>query len=192
MIIDNKQFIMISQKTKARIEAQELQDRYVATKCLKKILTKGRNLKIKATPTPCSVDLKCSVVNEKDRTVKFNVEVKERNKSEWQIKNYPEAELKVEKYERMREATPEGTKLLYMVLLNNQKCLIFDMDKLDWSKVEQKDWVIKKTQMDDDSPVVSTPTYFIPYNQAVVTTDCTEYITEYYTTITNKSYNNYE
>jgi hypothetical protein len=177
--------------TTERIEAQERQDRYVASRCLRKLLYKGKDLQINPTKITDYVDLNCSVINLNDKLIQFNVEIKERNKNEWQMKNYPQAELKVAKYKRMRQSTPEGTKLLYMVLLNNQKCLIFDMDTLDWSKVEQKDWMIKITQMDENSPYVSTPTYFIPYELAVASVDCSEYVEEYKTTISRDSLDTY-
>ena len=167
-----------------KIEAQEKQDRYVAAKCLKELLKKGKNLQIKPTAITDYVDLNCSVVNLKDNKINFNVEIKERNKTEWQLKNYPQAELKVAKYNRMREATPQGTRLFYMVLLNNEKCLLFDMDNLDWTKVDTIVWNIKATQMEENSPIVPTPTYLIPYDMAIATTDCSEYVAEYRSTIT--------
>lgn len=172
-----------SNEVSERIEAQERQDRYVASECLKVMLRKGKDLTIKPTPILESVDLNCSVINLKDKLIQFNVEIKERNKNEWQLEHYPHAELKVDKYNRMREATPEGTRLLYMVLLNNQTCLVFDLDNLDWSKVEKRDWVIKRTQMNPNSDYVSTPTYFIPYDLAVVSMDCSAYFNEWTTTI---------
>ena len=164
---------------KEKIMKQEKQDRYVASECLKKLLNKGSNLSIIPTPLTDAVDLNCSVVNLNGKYVPFNVEIKERNKTDWQLSKYPQAELKVEKYERMRKATPAGVKLLYMVLLNNQKCLLFDLDKLDWNKVTETIWYIKKTQMKEDSPVVPTPTYLIPYDLAIATCDCWEFV-EYY------------
>lgn len=167
-----------------RIEAQEAQDRYVASECLKEMLKKGRDLKITPTPITESVDLNCSVINLNDKLVQFNVEIKERNKSEEQLKKYPHAELKVDKYKRMKETTKEGTKLLYMVLLNNQTCLVFDLDNLDWSKVELRNWYIKRTQMNPNSGYVKTPTFFIPYELAVVNMDCSSYFKEWETTQT--------
>lgn len=177
--------------TTERIEEQERQDRYVAARCLRKLLYKGKDLKINPTEITDYVDLNCSVINLKDKLIQFNVEIKERNKNEWQLKNYPHAELKVSKYNRMRQATPEGTRLLYMVLLNNKTMLLFDMDNLDWSKVEKRDWMIKITQMDDNSPYVATPTYFIPYDLAIARLDCSDYVEEYKTTLSRESLDSY-
>ena len=173
-----------SSELSRKIEAQEIQDRYVASECLKVIFQKGENLVIVPTDIRASVDLNCSVVNLKKDTIPFNVEIKERNKNEWQMKNYPYAELKVDKYRRMREATPEGTRLLYMVLLNNKTCYLFHMDKLDWTKVGQMDWTIKRTQMDPKSDYITVPTLLIPFEQACYTMDCSEYVNEYKSTIT--------
>lgn len=177
--------------TLERIEAQERQDRYVASRCLHSIFYKGKDLKINPTNITDYVDLNCSVINLNDKLIQFNVEIKERNKNPWQMEHYPQAELKVSKYNRMRQSTPKGTKLLYMVLLNNERCIVFDLDNLDWSKVEKKNWKIKITQMDDNSPYVETPTYLIPYDLAVANIDCSGYIKEYKTTISNENITEY-
>ena len=164
-----------SELTAQRIEIQEFKDRYVATECLKELLKKGKDLKINPTDITDYVDLRCSVINLEDRYIPFNVEIKERIKSEQQLAKFPNAELKVAKYDRMRKATRKGTRLLYMVLLNKETCLVFDLDKLDWTKVEKKNWRIKQTQMDENSPYIEVPTYFIPYNLAICKMNCKEY-----------------
>lgn len=161
-----------SQSTAQKIKAQEEKDRCVATECLKVLLKKGKDLKINPTDITDSVDLRCSVINLNDRFIPFNVEIKERIKSEQQLAKYPNAELKVAKYNRMRNATKKGTRLLYMVLLNNETCLVFNLDNLDWSKVEKRNWRIKQTQMDVNSPYIEVPTYFIPYNLAICKMNC--------------------
>lgn len=157
-----------------QIELQEIKDRYVANKCLNKVFT-NKNLLIYPTDISCSVDLKCFVNNRP-----FNVEIKERYKNGKQLEKYPNAELKVDKLRRMRLETPQGTPLIYMVLLNEEKCLMFNLDKLDWTTVEKRDWWIKRTQLDPNSDYVCTPTYFIPYSAATVTMDCKEFYTQYY------------
>lgn len=165
------------------IEEQERKDRFVASKCLEHLFSKGKNLTIVPTEITDYVDLNCSVVNLKDRLIPFNVEIKERFKNEEQLAKYPNAELKEEKLERMRNATKEGVKLLYMVLLNNKTCLVFDLDNLDWSKVEKRNWRIKRTQLNPNSDYITVPTYFIPYELAVATMDCSGFFNEWTTTI---------
>lgn len=165
--------------TKQKIEAQEAKDRYVAGECLKYIFRNQQNLSITPTDILDNVDLECSCTLKNGEKVDFVVEIKERYKDKAQLEKYPNAELKVDKYERMRKRTPQGTILFYMVLLNNESCLIFNMDKLNWNKVQRKVWYIKKTQMDINSPVVPTPTYFIPYSEASITMDCSNYFNNY-------------
>lgn len=157
------------------INKQENKDRYVASLCLERIFQNRKNLSITATPITDSVDLRCSV-----DTTPFNVEIKERFKNEKNLEKYPFAELRVDKYNRMREETPKGTSLLYMVLLNEDRCLIFNLDKLDWSKVEKFDWWIKKTQVDPNSGYTKEPMYNIPYSLANVNISCSEYYKQFY------------
>ena len=158
-----------------KIRLQEEKDRYVATKCLERLLYKGSDLQITPTEIEDYVDLNCSIINTKGNYVPFNVEIKERYKNEEQLAKYPNAELKVAKLERMKQATPTGTKLLYMVLLNEKECLLFDLDKIDWDLIPKRNWRIKQTQFNPNSPYISTPTYFIPYSAATATLDCSQY-----------------
>ena len=162
-----------------KIELQEEKDRYVASECLKWLLRKGTNLNITPTEITDYVDLNCSVINQKGNNVPFNVEIKERFKNEQQLQKNPNAELKVDKLERMRSVTKKGTKLLYMVLLNNKTCYLFNLDKLDWSKVEKRNWRIKRTQFNPNSDYITVPTYFIPYELADVTMDCSNFFNDY-------------
>lgn len=160
---------------KEKIEAQEKKDRYVASECLKWLMRKGKDLEINPTQITDYVDLNCSIINTKNVKVPFNVEIKERFKSEEQLNKYPHAELKVDKYERMKDATPKGTALLYMVLLNNETCYLFNMNTIDWSKVEKRNWRIKRTQFNPNSDYVTVPTFFIPYDLATAKMDCSKF-----------------
>lgn len=165
--------------TKQKIELQEAKDRFVASECLKFLFRNQKNLIINPTDITDWVDLNCIVDTNNKGEVPFNVEIKERFKSPEQLAKYPNAELKVDKYERMKAVTPKGTVLFYMVLLNNEKCLIFNMDKINWDNVVKKNWWIKRTQMNPNSDYVCTPTYFIPYSEATVTMDCSNYFNNY-------------
>lgn len=162
-----------------KIQKQEEKDRYVATKCLEELFTGWNNLTINTTDISSYVDLKCSVMSSTCELIPFNVEIKERFKNEENLRKYPNAELKVAKYERMASITPPGTSLFYMVLLNDERCLIFNLTTLDWSKVSKINWRIKIKQVDPRSPFVSTPVYTIPYDLAVATIDCSPYVKQY-------------
>lgn len=161
------------------IETQESKDRFVASECLKWLCREGTNLQIAATEIQESVDLRCSIINNHNIRVPFNVEIKERYKSAEKLNSSPYAELKVDKYNRMRAATPEGTVLLYMVLLNQKTCLLYNLDKLDWSKVQTRNWRIKRTQMNPNSDYITVPTFFIPYSEATVCMDCSIFFQQY-------------
>lgn len=162
-----------------RLVEKERQDRFIAEKCLADAFETGKNLNCIPTDITCSVDLYCSVENKSNNVIYFNTEIKERNKNYWQLKNYPTAELKVEKYQKMKEATPEGTKLLYMVLLNKKDCLIFDLDNIDFTKVNTDYWRVKETEYSGESKYKWYLTYFIPYSMAVKKVPCSEYYQKY-------------
>ena len=160
---------------KDMIEAQETKDRFIASKCLRKLLNQGKNkVKIKPAGITSHIDLRCNYMN-----IPFYVEIKERYKDEANLESFPYAELKVEKFNNMDYITPENTKLYYMVLLNEEKCMLFDLYGLDWSKVKTVTWHIKKTQYWDQSYYVDTPVYMIPYELAEVTCSCSEFYEEY-------------
>lgn len=88
--------------TKERIEEQEKKDRFVASKCLAQILSSGTDLQLTATRISDYVDLYGEITNSKGKRVPFTVEIKERFKDKEQLAKYPNAELKVEKLERMK------------------------------------------------------------------------------------------
>lgn len=157
------------------IDQQENVDRYVATCCLHELLdNKSTSLTIVPTYTTCSVDLNCTVT-QNGNEIPFNVEIKERNRTPEELKKYPLAELKQDKLRRMKLETPQSTGLYYMVLLNKEKCMLFNLKKLDWSEIPLKNWWIKRTQANPNSDYVCTPTYMIPYDKAIATINCSKY-----------------
>ena len=163
--------------TSAKCQAEELKGRYVATNCLNEIFS-NYTVTTTGTPLTCPVDIKGSI-STTDKCAKFNVEVKQRNKSEEQLLKYPTAELRIDKYNRMLSETPNGTALLYIVLLNKEWCYVFNLKKLDWSKVSTFDWWIKQTQVEDNSPYKCYPTYSIPLELACRKINCSEYFNLY-------------
>ena len=89
-------------------------------------------------------------------------------------------ELKTLELDTLKYITPDNVQLYYMVLLNEEKCMLFNLDKLDWNKVKTVTWHIKKTQYWDQSYYVDTPVYMIPYEMAEAECDCTQYYQDYY------------
>jgi len=164
--------------TTQKIYNQEIKGRFIGSKCLNKMFG-GRDLKIQPTAIKESVDLKCNAYGKSGKRANFNVEVKERYKNQENLKKYPYAELKVDKLNRMRKATPQGTKLFYMVLLNAKEMLLFDIDKIDFSKVKIFNWWTKKCQEDENSELIETPIYQIPYKLAIKKLDITQYFEDY-------------
>ena len=169
-----------SEEILRKINACEDRDRFVTMKCLNATIgQKNSNLIINPTEITDWVDLKCSCINQHNKLVKFNVEVKERNKNEEQLAKYPNAELKVPKLQRIYKATPKDTWLYYVVLLNKKTFMLFDLKRIDWSTIPSKYWTIRKCQMNPDSGYEKVLTYFIPYDKAALTMDCSKYYEEY-------------
>lgn len=155
----------------------EDRDRYIATRCLEEAF-KGYEVNFTGTDLTCPVDL-VGTVSDGNVAGKFNVEVKERNKSPEYLKKYPTAELRVDKAKRMASVTPPGTVCLYIVLLNDETGYIYNLSCMDWSKVSVFDWRIKKTQVDSTSGYEVYPTYAIPMDLAVRKIDIRDYIQEW-------------
>lgn len=161
----------------AECQKNEEKGRYVAEYVLSDFL-KNYKFTVTSTPLTCPVDLKGTVSNttiSKD----FQVEVKQRIKSEEQLLKYPNCELRVDKYKRMLTESPTGTSLLYMVLLNEEKALIFNLKKIDWNCINTFNWRVKQTQVDPNSPYITLPTYSIPTSLAIATLDCSKYFQQW-------------
>ena len=165
---------------KRKITKQEHLDRYVAARALETLCKYDQEIKCYPTKISDPVDLQCLLIDPDAMTKKqINVEIKERIKSEENLEKYPWAELKVEKWNGMRAFTPSYAELLYVVLLNRKKAIIFDMFRLDWSKVTQTIWHIKDTQFDDQSEYFDTPILCIPYELADYEVDIEQFYKDY-------------
>lgn len=79
----------------------------------------------------------------------------------------------------MLKESPKGSYLFYMVLLNNETCYIFNIKKIDWSKINTFDWWIKETQVDPNSPYHKYKTFSLPTSLAMKTVDCSKYFEMY-------------
>lgn len=159
------------------IEMQEFKDRMIAAWIMKDCCT-GENLKMWRRPLKDPIDMsgECMFMGTK---YEFNLEIKGRKKDDIILRKFPYAELRQDKYERMRESTRWGVNLLYMQLLNEKTCYIFNLDTINWKKVETYNWNIKKTQMDENSEKKVYPIYNIPLELAFLTLDCSKYYEEY-------------
>lgn len=160
------------------IEMQEYKDRFIAGKVMRDCCT-GENLKMwtRAMSDPIDVSGECMFMGSK---FQFNLEIKERNKTDRQLQQYPHAELRVDKFKRMIDKTENGVNLLYMVLLNEKTCYLYNLTNINWKKVTTFDWEVKKTEMAYNSDRKVYPIYQIPFSLAFLTMDCTKYYQEYY------------
>lgn len=164
---------------KELIADQEKKDRYIAARCIKEAMNDGYKVKIKPAGITSHIDLRCQAVDQNGYQYKFNVEIKERFKDDENLEKFPYAELKVEKYNNMVAMTPDDTLLYYIVLLNEEKALFFDIFRLDWSNIKTVTWNIKQTQMNAWSEYIPTPVYMIPYDQAEFIIDCSIFYQEW-------------
>ena len=169
------------------IESNESRDRYVAARMIYDSVKDGvTDITITPTDLYCPVDLRCSCTiplpeYTTSTTCNFNIEIKERNKDSEALQKYPEVELKVSKYRRMKQES-KGKHLFYFVLLNEKVGYIFNLtdgiEKL--SDVRIFKWRIKRTQLNPNSDYVEEPTYLIPTKNAIRTIDITQYYRDYY------------
>lgn len=159
-----------------RIYYQEVKDRWLATQILKNdVFSHGKDVRITATNFVDHVDLKGSVVNMNGKKIHFNVEVKERFKNAINYVRYPNAELKQWKLNYLLRNTPSDTKLLYMVMVNEKECYVYQLDKIDFGSLETFTWIIRNCQLDKTSDYSANLTYKLPFNMAVKKVDCSKY-----------------
>ena len=146
--------------------------RKVGEMCLKEFLN-GYKYTLEFTDLTSSVDLR-GTVECLERDYPFCAEIKQRMKSEKTLKNFPDCELRVDKALRMLKEA-KGTDLLYIVLLNEKECYIFNLKLIDWCSIEKCDWRIKKVQVNQKSDYDYFQIYRIPTSLAIAKIDCSEY-----------------
>lgn len=157
------------------VQVLEEKDRYITTMMLNDVFKSCDSITLSGTCNQyCPVDMTGEIRKGKN-ICNLNIEIKSRNKTEYQLLKYPDCELKVSKLKRMISYTDKNTKLLYVVLLNEQFGYIFDCDNIDWEKIEVKDWKIRKRQVDENSEYVIEPTYLIPVEYACKIIDIKPY-----------------
>lgn len=176
MMASNQNYISISNPL---IKLQEEKDYYVASRFFQD-LSIGKKLYLNQANFYCSVDMHGLVVGDDGNQFPFNVEIKQRNKSDEEIELYPVAELKKDKYERMEKATAAGTRLYYLTLLNSKTGYLFDMTNLDWDKVNLVNWEMKRVEYSDRDEKIVVPTYMIPYSLAKYELPLEQYYKDWY------------
>lgn len=182
----NKDYYSTDYETRqAHIQVNEHRDRYVANRMINDFISEGAT-NISVTPMdlfcPYDLNLTCDVpVPEYNTTAPcdVNIEVKERFKTDEQLKKYPNVELKVSKYEEIMAAS-RGKHVFYFVLLNQKTGYIFHINNLPTLQgVYTFYWRLRRVQYDPNSEMVEELTYSIPTSLARCTMDITKYYDEY-------------
>lgn len=155
-----------------RIKAQERKYRIITTQLIEDCFNEERfNLKIQATPINCFVDLRFTAYTE-NQEYTYDVEVKEYNNT-----NFDSCILKEEKLKRMI-AERHNQKLMYLVFRDGI-AYMFNIDSIDFSKIEKKVIKNKVVQFDPNSPYKDELLYFIPLNMAVLKKNAKKYYETY-------------
>lgn len=166
------------EKKEARIKAQELKYRYIATRLIQDLFSAHTITTIEHTPIRCGVDVRFTATTRNGTIITYDIEVKERNKTREQIIQYPTSELKKPKYQSMK-AAHINQKLIYIQFINSKWAMIYDVDKLNLDNRDTVDWYIKKTEYDDESEYIVVPTYFIPYKEKIMKFNSEQYFIDY-------------
>lgn len=166
-----------------RIKKQEQKDRYIATILLNNLFsncTDSYSIIAHAWDAPVDLTLDFTKGN---RQFKYDFEVKERNKD---IEKYNNAELREKKLKNLLNNS--NNNLYYIVLLNQQTAYIYNLKKIDFSKVEKIDWNLKYCQLNEienaDNYITTETTYLIPTELAEKKVDITDIYNMY-----NKQFN---
>lgn len=125
---------------------------------------------VKELPINSPIDLEFTIRNtETNEIIPTFVEVKTRNKNERQLAEYPWAELKMERLQKMRNyqyRIPNST-LFYAVILNNKDFYLYNLLSLDYSKINLVNWEVKKTEFDPNSEKQTYQILQLPFELAL-------------------------
>ncbi len=145
-----------------RVNEQENKD-YVYTVNLLTDLFNNYETTFTQMPEFHPTDVRLKVVGHQPH--KYNIEVKTRNQD---MDKYHTIPLKEAKLNGMINDTKEDEKLLYIVFVNDYQYFIFDIDNIDFNKVEKRNWRIKKQEYNiGKDEYITVPTYFIPIELSV-------------------------
>lgn len=152
---------------------EEEKGRLVGEMCLDEFLS-DYHYKLELTELRAAVDMRGEVLVGLS-TIPFCIEIKQRIKSEETLKSFPDCELRRDKLARMMKEAPKGTDLLYMVLLNESECYIFNLKLIDWSSLKKFEWKIRDIQVNENSGYSYYTTYSLPTDLAICKIDCSGY-----------------
>ena len=147
----------------SRMNEIEEKDYQTAKKIFNKIFSKY-TVQFEKMKTGAVSDMRFQFMKKDGDVVKFNVEIKSRNQS---LDDYDTLPLTVQKYCNLKDDTQDWERLIYISLVNDEEYFIFDLDKLDWNKVDCHNWFINDIEFSSGTPnKKKIPTYFIPIAQS--------------------------
>lgn len=90
-----------------------------------------------------------------------------------------QSELVAKKFEKLLSMSGFD-RYFYIQIVNNKYAYVYDLEKLDMSKVKVKPWEYTVKQICQPAPVVTHLTLYIPYTMAIGKIDISEYVEEAY------------
>lgn len=157
-----------SDTTAQRIAKQEEKDRFLVHQLL--------GDKFKGTQVTCGVDGFATLDNGK----KLAIEIKERNVTDEQFKQYPVALLKVNKLASIKKDNQGCTTLLFTFFQQQKKLYIFNLSTLDFeNEISKVSFNNKITQFSDYSGYRQETLYSIPISKAIYSIDVTKQYNAY-------------
>lgn len=163
-----------------KIKRQEEKDYYVVSRLMfDNLFDKVQNISFTQMPQFTFYDMSMTY-NHKGEDIQSAIEIKARNKSKELMTKYPYAELKVDKYNRIMSKTGIYDKVYYIQLVNEQTAYLYDLKKIDFTKVKKENWAIKKVQFSSTSTVGEEQTYMIPYTMGKRFDNINKYYQDYY------------
>lgn len=122
-----------------------------------------------AMPQLCHYDAS-TIIKDSEGNIKakYAIEIKQRNQPFDEFKKYNTYFLTEDKLKVLQQHTKGFDKCLYLIL-HLGKWSLFDLRKIDWSKIPTKMLCQKERELDDDSPYIFKSTYLIPAELAFKT-----------------------
>lgn len=167
--------------TRLRIEKQEKKDAYIVQRMLQDNIKHNRNISCFSTSQTnmgTHYDL-TSIFIANGKVIRCAYEIKERNKSEWDVINNPYSELKDQKVKAILNCTRDFNGVFYISIVNGTTAYMWNLKKIDWNTQDSFIWHIKKTQFSRSTEMEDALTYKLYWKDAVLKVDITRYLEEY-------------
>jgi len=167
--------------TRLRIEKQEAKDAYIVERMLQDNVRYNHTISSFTTqPTQMGThyDLTSTFIAN-GKVIRCAYEIKERNKSDWDVINNPYSELKDQKVKAILNCTKGYNGVFYISIVNGKTAYMWNLKAIDWDKQDSFIWHIKKTQFSRSTEMEDALTYKLYWKDAVLKVDITKYLEEY-------------